>query len=296
MQEITQLAIIGTTASGKSALAIELACEFDGVILSLDSLAVYKQIDIASAKPSPDELGLVKHFGVDLINPDDEFSVGEFFKIYKSAAKYATEQNAPLFITGGSGFYLKAMLEGLSPAVPKIDQNDMPCLDEIYSTARQIDKNWADKFSHLDKYRLYRWWEIYKFTGEAPSEFLAKNTQEPLIKNLQIFDILWDKEELRSRIKIRTKEMIKQGLLDEATGLFNKYPQQTKSLQSIGLKESKEYLDGKIASLQELEDLISTHTAQLAKRQRTFNKSQFKDKFTSDLKECKTKIKEWLRR
>ncbi|BCX80137.1 tRNA (adenosine(37)-N6)-dimethylallyltransferase MiaA [Campylobacter sp. 19-13652] len=294
MQNLTQIAIIGTTASGKSALAIELACEFGGVILSLDSLAIYKQIDIASAKPSVDELGLVPHFGINLINPDEEFSAGEFFKIYKSAAEQAKRLNAPLFITGGSGFYLKSMLEGLSPAVPKIAKSDMPSLDEIYATARHVDSEWANKFSPSDSYRLYRWWEIYKFTEEVPSEFLAKNRRPPIIKELEVFDILWQKDELRERIKTRTKQMLEAGLIEEARGLFARYNQNLKSLRSIGLKECGEYLRGEIGSADELSELISTHTAQLAKRQRTFNKGQFKGKFTGTLLECKSAIKCYL--
>ena len=118
-----EFAIIGTTASGKSDLAFELAKELNGVILSLDSLALYKEIDIASAKPNKEQLETIKHFGVDEIYPDEEFSVGAFFEIYKNAKDFARLQDCPLIITGGSGFYLKSMLSGLAPDVPKCEQN-----------------------------------------------------------------------------------------------------------------------------------------------------------------------------
>ena len=150
-----ELALIGTTASGKSDLAFELAKEFNGVILSLDSLALYKEIDIASAKPKPWQLGAVRHFGVDEIYPDEEFSVGAFFEIYKNAKEFARSQECLLIITGGSGFYLKAMLSGLAPDVPKCELNLSN--EEIYELALQNDPEFASKFSQNDSYRLEKW-------------------------------------------------------------------------------------------------------------------------------------------
>ena len=116
-----ELAIIGTTASGKTALALKLASEFNGVILSLDSLCVYKFIDIASAKPSADELASVPHFGVNLLMPDEHFDVGMFFDVYKTAREFAQKNGKNLFITGGSGFYLKALLSGLTPKFERVE-------------------------------------------------------------------------------------------------------------------------------------------------------------------------------
>ena len=148
------LALIGTTASGKSDLAFELAKEFNGVILSLDSLALYKEIDIASAKPKPWQLEAVRHFGVDEIYPDEDFSVGAFFEIYKNAKEFARLQGCPLIITGGSGFYLKAMLSGLAPDVPKCEINLSN--EEIYELALQNDPEFAGKL-------LYKFNQLINF-------------------------------------------------------------------------------------------------------------------------------------
>ncbi|MCD8212718.1 MAG: tRNA (adenosine(37)-N6)-dimethylallyltransferase MiaA [Campylobacter sp.] len=285
-----EFAIIGTTASGKSALALQVAREFQGIILSLDSLALYKQIDIASAKPSPTELQSVKHFGIDEIFPNENFSVGMFFKIYEKAKKYAENANRPLIITGGSGFYLKAMLSGLSPDIPKCET---PPNDEIYALAVQKDPQFAAKFSPNDSYRLEKWYQIYKFSAQIPSEWLSENTSEPIVKELEIFEILWDTDAIRARIKERTKAMFAAGLIDEAKFLFNAYGYDTKALKSIGLKECGEFLQGKLAHA-ELEELISTHTAQLAKRQRTFNRSQFNKNFVGALDAVSLKITEFL--
>ena len=266
----SELAIIGTTASGKSDLAIKVAREFNAVILSLDSLCLYKEIDIASAKPNKDELELVSHFGVDLVMPDMDFCVGDFIDEYKKAKLYAQQNNSMLIITGGSGFYLKSMLSGLSPKIEplKIKISD----DEIWDLAVEIDKEFCAKFSKNDKFRLHKWYQIYTQTNEIPTQWLQLNTGEPMIKNLTIYELVWDKFELIERIKTRTKNMLENGLIDEARYLFGRYDSALKPLNSIGLKEAKDYLDGKI-NLNELNDRITIHTTQLAKRQRTFNKS-----------------------
>ena len=266
----SELAIIGTTASGKSDLAIKVAREFNAVILSLDSLCLYKEIDIASAKPNKDELELVSHFGVDLVMPDMDFCVGDFIDEYKKAKLYAQQNNSMLIITGGSGFYLKSMLSGLSPKIEplKIEISD----DEIWNLAVEIDKEFCAKFSKNHKFRLHKWYQIYTQTNEIPTQWLQLNTGEPMIKNLTIYELVWDKFELIERIKTRTKNMLENGLIDEARYLFGRYDSALKPLNSIGIKEAKDYLDGKI-NLNEINDLITIHTTQLAKRQRTFNKS-----------------------
>lgn len=287
-----EFALIGTTASGKSDLALKIAKEFNGVILSLDSLSVYKEINIASAKVSALELESVKHFGINLIFPNEYFSVGEFIKEYEKAKSYAQNLQIPLIITGGSGFYLKAMMSGLAPKI-----RDIKCdlnLEQIYELILKIDPEFGSKFSKNDKFRLEKWYSIYKTTGEIPSKFLRENTAEPIISNLQIFEILWDREVLRDRIKIRTSKMLENGLIDEAKYLFDKYGFETKSLNSIGLKECGEFLRGELGK-NELYEQICTHTAQLAKRQRTFNKSQFlENKISQDLTNLENSIKEYL--
>ncbi|MBQ7676377.1 MAG: tRNA (adenosine(37)-N6)-dimethylallyltransferase MiaA [Campylobacter sp.] len=287
-----KFALIGTTASGKSDLALKIAKEFNGVILSLDSLSVYKEINIASAKPTALELESVKHFGINLIFPNEYFSVGEFIKEYERAKSYAQNLQIPLIITGGSGFYLKAMMSGLAPKI-----GDIKCdlnLEQIYELILKIDPEFGSKFSKNDKFRLEKWYSIYKTTGEIPSKFLRENTAEPIISNLQIFEILWDREVLRDRIKIRTEKMLENGLIDEAKYLFDKYGFETKSLNSIGLKECGEFLRGELGK-NDLYEQICTHTAQLAKRQRTFNKSQFlENKISQDLANLENSIKEYL--
>ena len=266
-----EFALIGSTASGKSKIAHELALKHDLVILSLDSLCLYKEINIASAKPSKKELSEVRYFGIDLISIEQSFNVWLFFKEYERARSYARTHNKALLIAGGSSFYLRALMQGLSEHIKEV-----PCElsnKELYELVKSIDKK--ARIEKNDTYRLKKWYSIYKSKAEIPSEFLQKTLKEAPIRQLEIFLLDLDKEELLKNIALRTKKMLENGLLQEARELFLRYDENLKPLKSIGLKECKSFLDNEI-SKEQLESLINIHTAQLAKRQRTFNK-----KFTS---------------
>ncbi|TKX30787.1 tRNA (adenosine(37)-N6)-dimethylallyltransferase MiaA [Campylobacter estrildidarum] len=262
-----EIALIGTTASGKTQIANLLAKNFNAVILSLDSLCVYKEINIASAKPSQEELKNLNYFGVNLLSIKEHFNVEMLIQEYQKAKEFALIKNLPLIITGGTGFYLKTMMDGLSQKIEEIktDLNN----DEIYSLMCKIDPDY--KVEKNDTYRLKKWLSMYETTKEIPSVFLKRTQKEGILKNIEIYELVWERDLLKKRIGIRTKKMLENGLIEEAKELFSSFNHKLKALNSIGLKECKEYLDGKI-SFNELENLITTHTAQLAKRQRTFNK------------------------
>lgn len=262
-----EFGLIGVSGSGKSDLANALAREFSAVILSLDSLCVYKEINIASAKPDKFTLAEIKHFGINLLSVTDHFNVALFFKEYERAKNSALGQNRPLIIVGGTGFYLRALMSGLSENVPESASNLSN--GAIFDLMQSVDKD--AKIAKNDTYRLKKWLGIYEKTGEIPSLFQKKSLQKPVISRLKIFELIVDKENLRKRIEKRTKMMIKSGLLDEAKFLFANFNPSLKPLNSIGLKECQAFLKGEI-SLIELENLINTHTMQLAKRQRSFNK------------------------
>lgn len=259
-----EFALIGTTASGKSEVANTLAKEFNAVILSLDSLCVYKEINIASAKPNVKGL---EYFGINLLSVAGKFNVALFFDEYKRAKQRALELDKPLIIVGGTSFYLKALMSGLSARVA--DTQSALSNDKIFALMNEVDK--GAKIARGDTYRLQKWLSIYEQTKQIPSVFLKNSLQEPLIKELKIYELVVDKENLRQRVALRTQKMLEMGLIDEARNLFAKFDENLKPLNSIGLKECKLFLQSKIL-LPELEALINTHTMQLAKRQRTFNK------------------------
>lgn len=271
-----EIAIIGSTASGKTALSLEIASKTNSIILSLDSLCVYKEIDIVSAKPTLEERGGILHFGIDEVYPNVEFDVVCFMELYKKAKEYALKNDKNLIIVGGTGFYLKALIDGLSLGIEskiKLDISVVEAYDLLYS----LDEMYMKKIEKNDKYRVEKAYAIYKQTGLTPTLYFEKNPKIPLAKDLKIFEILWEKEELKKRVASRTNTMIKSGLIDEIIYLERKYTRAPNCMSSIGIVETFEYLDGKL-SKEELEEKISQNTMKLAKRQNTFNKGQFLNK------------------
>jgi len=287
-----EIALIGPTACGKSALAIEMAKECNAFILSLDSLGIYKEIDIASAKPSKKEREEIRHFGIDVLYPNEYFNVAMFFDLYKNAKKEALTKGKNLIITGGSGFYLKAMIDGIS-VVPNISETTLKWVDtqlldikKAYNYMNKIDKQYMANISSTDRYRIQKALSIYKQTTLIPSEYFKANLPKPIIDKIDLYEIEWDVDILRKRIKQRTKIMIEQGVIDEVISLEKQYTRKPVCMGSIGILETLEFLDGKI-NKQQLEDKISINTAQLAKRQRTFNNGQFKNIIKKDIETLK---------
>ena len=271
-----EIAIIGSTASGKTNLSLEIANKTNSIILSLDSLSVYKQIDVASAKPTKEERGDIIHFGIDEVLPNEEFDVIQFINCYKKAKEFAKKNNKNLIIVGGTGFYLKSLIEGISTGVDfkvKLDSN----VGEIYDLLYSLDKEYMSKIERNDKYRIEKAYAIYKKTDLTPSVYFKENPKIPIAKDLKLFEILWDKEELKKRIFQRTTQMINDGIIDEVIFLEKKYTRKPNSMSSIGILETLEFLDGKLNKTQ-LEEKIAQNTIKLAKRQNTFNKGQFADR------------------
>jgi len=268
-----EIAIIGATASGKTGLSIDIAHKTNSVILSLDSLSVYKEIDIASAKPTLSEREGIIHFGIDEVFVNEKFDVVEFLHCYKKAKNFAINNEKNLIIVGGTGFYLKILIEGISQGVGEDVVLDIPH-EEAYNMLFALDKTYMQRIASNDKYRIQKAYSIYKKSGLTPSEYFLKNPKKPIISELKLFEIYWEREELRRRIKLRTKQMINDGVIDEVLFLENKYTRKPNPMSSIGIIETLEYIDGKLTR-EQLEEKISTNTAKLAKRQNTFNKSQF---------------------
>lgn len=283
-----ELAIIGTTASGKTALSLEIANKTNSIILSLDSLCVYKEIDIASAKPTKIERGDIVHFGIDEVFPNEKFDVIEFLNLYKNAKEYAEKNMKDLIIVGGTGFYLKALVDGISDGLKENTNLDMS-LNDAYNLLYSLDKDYMQKIEPNDKYRVEKAYSIYKQSGLTPSQYFLKNPKIALSPNLPIFEILWEKDELINRISLRTKQMIKSGLIDETIYLEKKYTRAPNCMSSIGIIETLEYLDGKIDK-KSLEDKIIQNTLKLAKRQNTFNKGQFTNRVSNIIPSLNSEI------
>ena len=288
--EIKQLAIIGPTASGKSDLAIKIALKIDAFILSIDSLSIYKEIDVVSAKPSKEELKIVKHFGIDEINPNQHFSVDIFIDLYKKVILECQKEKKNLVIVGGTSFYLKSLIDGLSE-IPKIDENiknivknKLTNLEECYKFLTLKDPIYMKNITPNDSYRIEKALLIYEASKLTPSEWFKQNPPKPIIENLDIFNISVSRDILRERISKRSNKMLESGLINEICYLEQKYTRLPNSMGAIGIVEVLEYLDGKVTK-EEMIQNISTHTAQLAKRQQTFNRTQFKKIISAPLED-----------
>ena len=275
-----QLAIIGSTASGKSDLALDLAQHYNALILSIDSLSIYKEIDIASAKPSKSELSSVEHFGIDRLPPNENASVITFIDEYRRIYEKALFEGKNIIIVGGSSFYLKSMIDGLSK-IPDYSQETLQKtkamlsdLDECHRLLSDIDPLTMDKIAPTDAYRIEKMLLIYLETQIPPSEWFRTHPPKPIITECPVLNLHADRDILRERIALRTQKMLSLGLIDEVAELERVYGRIPNSMKAIGIIETLGYLDGKITK-EELITLISTHTAQLAKRQQTFNSHQF---------------------
>lgn len=331
-------AIVAPTASGKSALAINLAKKLNANIFSFDSLSVYKYISIASAKPSQSELDKIKHYGINELEPDRHCNAGVFMRIFTHALQESRSAEKILICVGGSGFYLHSIMQGLSKNPIKSNEDFSPksslakssldssldfgvdfyaksslpnakcnskCNSEIstkisslknpYQFLESIDSVLAKNIHPNDTYRIQKLLSIYYASGIAPSEYFKTHKKTPLFANIPIYIIDTPKEVLNERIQARTSAMLKQGLVDEAKWLFAKYGGKIQPFKAIGLKECLECFQNNVdlSKQQNIENLceqIATHTRQLAKRQRTFNRSKFSNATCLPYNELEKKI------
>ena len=284
MKNFQQLALIGSTASGKTALSIKLAKKINANILSLDSLAIYKEINIASAKPIIQERQGIEHFGIDALYPNEPFDVTTFIELYKEAKEASIKNCKNLIIVGGTSFYLNILLKGIS-ALPKIETEAQKAseellinLEEAHNFLYQKDPTHMKKIEKNDRYRIEKMLNLFFQTQLTPTDYFKANPPKPTItEKLPIYEIEVERDILRERIKLRTQKMIQDGLIDEVFNLEKNYTREPNCMKAIGIKEVLAFFD-KVYSKKEMEERIVIHTSQLAKRQRTFNKSQFLEK------------------
>jgi len=293
MTSFKQLALIGPTASGKTDLAIALAQQKNANILSLDSLALYKEVDIASAKPTIEERKNIKHYGIDELFVNEPFDVTTFIELYKKAKSESISEGKSLIIVGGTSFYLSALINGISD-VPTISHEAkeksnelLTNLESAYAFLKALDPDYMSSIKPSDRYRIEKMLNLYFETNLTPTAYFEANPPKATITDaLPIYEIEVERTLLRERIVKRTQKMIASGLIDEVYYLEKTYGRAANAMKAIGIKEVLAYFDGEYTK-DEMQEKIVTHTAQLAKRQRTFNKSQFKKRTLLPLEELK---------
>ena len=236
------IVIAGPTASGKSNLAIEIAKRIDGEIISADSMQIYKEMNIGTAKVTKQEMQNIKHYMIDIINPDERFSVSQ----YKSKAEDAIEEvlknkKIPI-ICGGTGLYINSLIYGINFAQEEIDEeyrnklNKIAAeegLEKLYERAKKIDSEAMEKISKNDKKRIIRVLEIYYKTGRTKTEQDAESRSKELKYDYKVFAINIDRDLLYDRINKRVDIMLENGLIEEVKSIINKYDKFPTAMQGL---------------------------------------------------------------
>ena len=273
------IVIAGPTASGKTALGVELAKKLNGEVISADSMQIYKDMTIGTAKPLPDEMDGIKHYLIDFVSPDERFSVADFKILAEEKIEDILSRGKTPIIVGGTGLYIDALIYGIEyPDIEfdekyrnellKIAENEEG-LKSLYDEATKIDPLAMKKISHNDTKRITRVLELYKATGKTKTELEEESRKKEVKYDYRVFAINMDREKLYERINLRVDLMIKNGLIDEVKGILNKYEKFPTAMQGLGYKEVVEYLDGKI-NYDEMVEKIKQETRRYAKRQLTW--------------------------
>lgn len=266
------IAIVGATASGKTAYAVELAQKIDGEIISADSRYVYKGLDIGTAKPSIDERKGIPHYMIDIVEPDFNYSAGLYAKQAKECIKDILSRGKTPIVAGGTGLYIRVLLENydlpnIEPDYKLRDELAKLSFDELYDILYKLDKESAESVERNDKKKLIRYIEVVKLTGLPLAKARGKKDEDE-------FDIEWiglnfPREELYERINKRVDLMIDEGLIDETKNLLSKYGRIPNIVDTIGYREIIAYLDGDI-SFERAKELLKQNTRNYAKRQLTW--------------------------
>lgn len=290
MKKNTILIITGATATGKTELAIKCANLFGGEIISADSMQIYRSLDIGTAKPSNEELNLAKHHMVNIVEPNEEFSVQQFVDRAEKIIDNLFESNKLPIIVGGTGLYIKSLIYPYSfcgtGKNEEIRNKYKQILEEngkeyLYNLLMQKDADSCKKIHMNDTKRVIRALEICDISGSEKTKLNKEDLDSEnklKAKYNCIFIVLnIPRDELYSRINLRVEKMFSARLLEEVENLVknNIVNENSQSMQAIGYKEFFKFFSNEI-SLQELKELISKNSRNYAKRQITFMKS-FKD-------------------
>ncbi len=272
------IVICGPTASGKTALSIELAKKVKGEIVSADSMQIYKDMTIGTAKPTEEEMQGIKHYLIDCISPERRYSVAEYSKDAKQAIEEILAKGKTPIVVGGTGLYVDSLIYGIEYSNIKLDESYRKELEEIaqkeglevlYEKAKEIDSKATAKISPNDKKRILRILEIYKATGRTKTEEEKRSRENGPQYDYKVFAINMEREILYDRINRRVDIMIENGLIEEVGSLLKKYKEFPTAMQGLGYKEVVEYLNGDCTKEEMIEN-IKLQTRRYAKRQLTW--------------------------
>lgn len=271
--------IAGPTASGKTAIGIEIAKILNGEIISSDSMQIYKYMDIGSAKPTIEEMDGIPHNLIDIIYPHEDFSVALFRSMAVNCIDEITSRNKLPVIVGGTGLYINALTHNLDFTETSYDKQYREELTNIsaehgniylHAMLKDVDIESFQRLFPNDVKRVIRALEVYKNTGKTISQYQRESKERPIDYNLAYIGLTMDRKKLYDRINHRVDIMFNKGIVEEVIKLKEMgYNQHMVSMQGIGYKEIFNYLEGK-CTLEELKDIIKQGSRNYAKRQLTW--------------------------
>lgn len=271
------LTIVGPTASGKSKLGIEIAKHLDTEIISTDSRQIYRELSIGTAKPSNEELNIIKHHFINNVSLIEKYDVGKFVKEAKEIINQLHSKNKIPVVVGGSGLYINSLLYGIFEG-PSADNEIRIALEKeinekgieaLLIQLKNFDPETYEKIDRKNPRRIIRALEVYYLTGKPISQLQKEKHNRPEYEKL-IFGLQWERKKLYERINKRVDEMIASGLIEEVKEIVDKFGEDVNVvLQTVGYKEVIEYLKGKI-NYDEMIELIKRNTRRYAKRQLTW--------------------------
>lgn len=281
--------IAGSTASGKSSIAVKVAKELQTDVISADSMQIYKRMDIGTAKITPEEANGVTHRLINIVEPDREFSVAQYVeKCEKNINELINSDKTPI-ICGGTGLFIDGLIFDFGFGIQKDEDLRLKLTKEydkdggetLYTQLVKLDPLDASKFHKNNKQRLIRAIEIYLLTGKVKSDFVC---EKKLKRDVELYIPEVDRAELYARINNRVDKMMNCGLIDEVSGLLQSgITFDMQSMQGIGYKEFKEYFNG-TTSINEVTEMIKQNTRNYAKRQITwFKKYDFAKVLPSEM-------------
>lgn len=278
------IVIAGATGVGKTDLSIKVAKQINAVIISADASQVYKELDIGTAKITYEEMQNIQHYMIDIVNPGEDYSVGDYEKTVNKILKENQEKN--FIITGGTGLYIKSVTDGFAQLPSKNEKIradlENKNIEELQEILQKLDKKSYDEIDLSNKLRLIRAIEVCMLTGEKFSKLRTQNIKNNNYEFLKIF-LTRNRDELYERINRRVEIMISKGLVEEAQKVYNKYHKSLFKISSIGYKELFTYFEGKITFEEAVEE-IKKESRRYAKRQITWFKKE-KNYITYNLSE-----------
>jgi tRNA dimethylallyltransferase len=296
------IAIVGPTGSGKSALALRLARERGGEIVSCDSLQVYRGLDIGSAKATPEERAAVPHHLLDVVEPPEAFSAAEYARQARAALAGIVARGRLPIVAGGTGLYLRALLQGLfeGPSRDEPLRSRLEAMAGRYGEARlhrllaRVDPEAASRLPPRDRVRVVRALEVFWNTGRPLSTHHRQGAVPLRGFSPRLLGIAPDRVALRQAIERRTREMFERGLLEEVRGLLARgLPSDLRPLRSIGYRQAVAVVQGRLARPEAERDIVAD-TLRFAKRQMTWFRHQAEVTWCRDGESAGQQARAWL--